>query len=67
MTKYREPRLEVVAYGQELKQYLELPHSRSLYEVEYDEEGGETDVEDLFGRNSKGTLFNVFHNQRSPK
>jgi hypothetical protein len=32
MTKYREPRLEVVAYGQELKQYLELPHSRSLYE-----------------------------------
>ena len=31
MTEYREPRLEVVVYGQQLKKYLELPRLRSLY------------------------------------
>ena len=31
MTEYREPRLEVVAYGPELKKYLELPHWRNLF------------------------------------
>ncbi len=31
MTEYHEPRLEVVAYGQELKKYLELSRLRRLY------------------------------------
>ena len=33
MTEYREPRLEVVAYGVDPKKYLELPRLRNLYGV----------------------------------